>query len=81
MPIAWHWLSSHHVIATTDTFTTIEELLEAVFSVQSVQRLCNKDQLPLQKSFEMAVRKEGGWCEMAASMRVSQSRESLQTVS
>jgi hypothetical protein len=35
------------VIATTDTHTTIEELLEAVFSVQSVPRLYNKDPVPL----------------------------------
>jgi hypothetical protein len=27
--VAREWLSSHHVIATTDTHTTVEELLEA----------------------------------------------------
>jgi hypothetical protein len=33
--IARHWLSSRHMIATTDTHATIE-LLEAVFSVRFV---------------------------------------------
>jgi hypothetical protein len=31
----------------TDTHTTNEELLEEIFSVQSVPRLYNKEQLPL----------------------------------
>jgi hypothetical protein len=33
--------------------TTTEELLEAVFSVQSVLRLYNEGQLPLEILFEM----------------------------
>jgi hypothetical protein len=37
-------------------------------SVRSVPRLCNKDQLPLRDSLEKAVRRVGGWCEMAASL-------------
>jgi hypothetical protein len=40
-----------------------------VFSVRSVPRLYNEDQLPLRKSLEMAVRKVEGWCEMVASLR------------
>jgi hypothetical protein len=39
------WLRSHHVIADIDTLATTEELLEAVFSVRSVLRLYNEDQL------------------------------------
>jgi hypothetical protein len=34
-------------MTATDTHGTIEELLEAVFSVRSVPRLNNDDQLPL----------------------------------
>jgi hypothetical protein len=37
-PFARQWLSSRHVIAATDTHVTIEELLEAVFSSQSMPR-------------------------------------------
>jgi hypothetical protein len=33
VPVTRQWLSSRHMIATTNTFLTIEELLEAVFSV------------------------------------------------
>jgi hypothetical protein len=45
-----HWLSSRHVIAATDTHATIEELLETVFSVWSVPRIYNRDQLLLRVS-------------------------------
>jgi hypothetical protein len=41
----------------------------AVFSVRSVPRLYAGDQLPLRQSLETAVRRVGGWCEMAASLR------------
>jgi hypothetical protein len=44
--------------------------MEVAFSVQSMPRLYNEDQLPLQDSAEMAVRRAGGWCEMAASLQV-----------
>jgi hypothetical protein len=40
---------------------TIEELLEAVFSVRSVPRLYNEGQLPSEESLETAVRVVGGW--------------------
>jgi hypothetical protein len=40
-------LSSRHVLAATDKQATTEELLEAVFTVQSMPRLYNEDQLPL----------------------------------
>jgi hypothetical protein len=46
------------MIAAADTYATTEELLEAVFSMLSMPRLYNEDQLPLQKSSEMAVRRE-----------------------
>jgi hypothetical protein len=59
-------------MAATDTYATIEELLEALLSVRSVLRLYNEGQLPLEESFERAVRRVGGWCEMAASLGVSQ---------
>jgi hypothetical protein len=40
-----------------------------VFSVPSVPGLYNEDQLPLRDSLETRVRRVGGWCEMAASLR------------
>jgi predicted methyltransferase len=44
------------VVATTDTYATVEELLEAVFSERSVLKLYNEDQLPLPVSqFRVAV--------------------------
>jgi hypothetical protein len=52
-------------MAETDTHATREELLEVVFSVRSVPRLYNECQVPLEKSLETAVRRAGGWCEMA----------------
>jgi hypothetical protein len=46
-----------------------DELLEAVSSVQSVLKLYNEEQLRLQENLETAVRRVGGLCEMAASLR------------
>jgi hypothetical protein len=37
--VARQWLSSRQVKATTDTHETVEELLEAVFPVLSVQKI------------------------------------------
>jgi hypothetical protein len=68
-PIAKQWLSIRHVIAATDTHTTIEELLEAMISARSVPRLYNEHQLLLRESPETAVGRVRGWCEMAASLR------------
>jgi hypothetical protein len=51
---------------------TIKEVLEAVFSVLSVPRLYNEGQLTLEESLETAVRRVGSWCEMAASLGVSE---------
>jgi hypothetical protein len=45
MPVARQWLSSRHVVAVKDKQVTIE-LLETVFSVRSVPRLFNEDQVP-----------------------------------
>jgi hypothetical protein len=36
-----------------------------------VPRIYNEEQLPLEKSLETAVRKVGGWSEMAANLGVS----------
>jgi hypothetical protein len=52
------------------TQAIIKELVQAVFSVRSVPRLYNKGQLPLAESLETAVRRVGGWCEMAVSLGV-----------
>jgi hypothetical protein len=53
-------------MAATDAYVTLEELLEAEFSVRSVPRSsCDYE------SIETAVRRVGGWCEMAASLGVS----------
>jgi hypothetical protein len=57
-------------MAATDTETTVE-LLEAVFSVRSMWRLYNEEQLRLRESLETAVRRVGSLCEMAASLGVS----------
>jgi hypothetical protein len=47
-------------MVTTDMHATTEELLEAVFSVQSVLWLYNKDQLSSEESVQMVVRRVGG---------------------
>jgi hypothetical protein len=57
------------VTAATGTHATTEELLEAVFPVRSVLMLYNEDKLSLRETSETAVRRVGGWCEMAASLR------------
>jgi hypothetical protein len=46
-----------HVMAGTGTHAMTEELLEALFSVRSVPRLYNEDQLPLEQSLETPVRR------------------------
>jgi hypothetical protein len=56
-------------MAATDTHAIIEELLEVVFSVRSVPRLYKEKQLQLRESLETVVKRVGGWCEMAASLR------------
>jgi hypothetical protein len=48
----------------------MEELLEALFCVLSVPSQYNEEQLRLRESSETAVRRVGGWCEMAASLGV-----------
>jgi hypothetical protein len=55
-PVARQWLS-RHVIAATDMYAILEE----TFSVRSMPRLYNEDELPLQHSLEAAVRRVGGW--------------------
>jgi hypothetical protein len=68
-PVHRQWLNSRQVMATTDTDWTIEELFKAVFSVRPVLGLYKEGQLPLRERLETAVRRVGGWCEMAASLR------------
>jgi hypothetical protein len=58
-------------MAATDKHATVEELLEAVFSVRSVTYLYNEGQLPLEESLETALRRVWGWYDMAASLGVS----------
>jgi hypothetical protein len=41
--IARHWLSKH-VLMSVNMHTTIEELLETVFSLQGAQKLYRQDQ-------------------------------------
>jgi hypothetical protein len=53
-------------MATTYTYATIEELLEAVFLVRSVPRLYNEEQLRLRERLETAVRRAGVSCEAVA---------------
>jgi hypothetical protein len=55
-------------MAAKDAHGTKEELFEPGFSVRSVPKLYNEEQLRLQDSLETAVRRVGGWCEMAASL-------------
>jgi hypothetical protein len=56
-------------MTATDTHATIEELLEAVFSVRSLPRLYNESQLQLETSLQTAVTRVRVSCEMAASLR------------
>jgi hypothetical protein len=44
-------------------------MLEAAFCVRSVPRLYDEEHMPLRQSPETEVRKVGGWCEIAASLR------------
>jgi hypothetical protein len=59
-------------MAATGAHEAMVEMFEAVFSMRSVPKLYIEDQLRLRESLETAVRKVGGWCEMAASLGVSQ---------
>jgi hypothetical protein len=57
-------------MAAIDAHATIEELLEAVFSAQSVPRLYNEKQLRLRRNFQSSDgRRVEGWCEMVASLQ------------
>jgi hypothetical protein len=50
----------------------MEELLGEVFSIRFVPRLYIEEQLQLQGNLETAMRRVGGWCEMAVVLEVSQ---------
>jgi hypothetical protein len=50
---------------------TMHGLLETVFSVLSVPRLYNEEELRLRESLETAMRRVGDWCEMTARLGVS----------
>jgi hypothetical protein len=58
-PLTRQWLSSRYVIVATATLTyaTLEKLLEAVFSAQSILMLYNKDKQDKPVSLEKAVAK------------------------
>jgi hypothetical protein len=56
------------MMATTEMHATIEGLLEAVFSVQSIPKIYNEDQLSLLQSLETTDRRAGGWCKMTTSL-------------
>jgi hypothetical protein len=58
-------------MAAREIHATIQELLEVMFSMQSVPRLYNKQQLRLQESLGTEMRTVEDWCEIAASLRVS----------
>jgi hypothetical protein len=72
---------SRHVMASTNMHATTAELLENVFSVRSMPRLYNEAQLLIVvgpsrvrvESLETAIKRVGGWCEMAASLRGGES--------
>jgi hypothetical protein len=55
-------------MAKTDMHATIKELLEAAFSVRPVPRLYNEE--PIEETLMTAVRRAGGWFEMATSLVV-----------
>jgi hypothetical protein len=55
-PVARQRLISSLVLIITDTDATMKELLEAMFSVRSMQRLIKENQLPLRDSLDSAVR-------------------------
>jgi hypothetical protein len=62
-------------MSSKDKDATIEELLEAMFSVRSVPRLYNEEQLQLRMNLETVVRRVEGWSEMAVRVGVSWSNE------
>jgi hypothetical protein len=68
-PVARQWLIRRHVMSATGTQATVDELLEAMFSVRSMPRLHNEDQMPLRESLETRVRRVGDLCEVASSLR------------
>lgn len=49
-PVAMQWLTGRDVVSAVHTDAVIEELLLVAFSVRSVSRLCNEDQLSLSVS-------------------------------
>jgi hypothetical protein len=59
------WLSSHYVMAPTDTHTIIEDLLEAMFSVRSVARLFAEAQLSLPVNLDRVERESAGRLKVA----------------
>jgi hypothetical protein len=56
---------------TTGAHTTMEKLLEAVFSMRLLPRLYDEEQLRLQQNLGPVVRRVGVWCEMATSPGLS----------
>jgi hypothetical protein len=62
-PAARHMLSSRHMMAAKDTDNTWVIVGSGVFCAVRTD-----DQLPLRESLDTAVRRVGGWCEMAATL-------------
>jgi hypothetical protein len=75
--VAMQWLSNRYVMAATDTHAATEELLGEVFSLRSMSRLYNEDQLPLRDSLEAAASLRGrepgnrGWPAVGRCYQVS----------
>jgi hypothetical protein len=68
-------------MAAADTHAAIGELLETVFSVKAVPRLCKEGQMPfdLEDSLVTAFRRTGALCEMAVCLTTSWSARLLST--
>jgi hypothetical protein len=49
--------------------TKQDAIMMVTFSVRYMPKLYNENQMPLQDSLEMAVRRVEGWCEMATSLQ------------
>jgi hypothetical protein len=68
------WSNCEAVLSTRSVrwlHESIIHLFGEMFSMRSVPRLYNEEQLRLLESLEMAVRRVGGWCQMAASLGIS----------
>jgi hypothetical protein len=58
-------------MVATDAHAAMGEVLVVAFSVRSVPRLYNEEQLRLRESLETTMGRVGGWFEVVASLGVS----------